>query len=82
MTLVTRASSIDNVSLQGNHSTIKRICHTLLNDTPKLVCIKGFRISRPKKLPKNSQKHAILSFIKLQKFSKNREADFYIYLSE
>ena len=82
MTLVTKALSVIDVSLQLNHSTIKSICHILLNDTPKPTCIKGFSFLRFEKHLENSQKHINLSFAKLQKFLKNREADFYIYLSE
>ena len=70
MTLVTRASSIDNVSLQGNHSTIKRICHTLLNDTPKLVCIKRFSISRPKKAPTTAKNMPFCRLLNDKNFKK------------
>ena len=70
MTLVTRAFSVIDVSLQLNHSTIKSFCHTLLNGTPKPTCIKGFSVSNSKKHLKNCQKHAILSFIKRQKIER------------
>ena len=53
--LVTKAFSVIDVSLQVNHSTIKSICHILLNDTPKPACIKDFSGSRLKNTSKTAK---------------------------